>query len=69
MTLRLPCLAAPVYPRECGGTLDLPKSMTPSEGLSPRVRGNQDVTPPQGYAVGSIPASAGEPIVIGGQDG
>ena len=53
-----------VYPRECGGTRvpdptgDLPK------GLSPRVRGNPPARWKRGDALGSIPASAGEPATL-----
>ena len=50
-----------VYPRGCGGTAS--SGIVPSTilGLSPRVRGNQDVNGDPGPAVGSIPAGAGEP--------
>ena len=50
-----------VYPRVCGGTTYDATGVTPTDGLSPRVRGNRsgryDVTE---YAR-SIPACAGEP--------
>ena len=53
--------AAPVYPRECGGT-DLMFSVFGTfEGLSPRVRGNQPHAHGQRRCRRSIPASAGEP--------
>ena len=50
-----------VYPRVCGGTLNVPEGGQLVEGLSPRVRGNLQawgcvIAPP-----GSIPACAGEP--------
>ncbi len=50
-----------VYPRVCGGTtwrLDLHRS---SQGLSPRVRGNQCDQGPRARPRRSIPACAGEP--------
>ena len=50
-----------VYPRVCGGTLDLIHTPRARPGLSPRVRGN----PPREMAAQglkrSIPACAGEP--------
>ena len=52
---------AEVYPRECGGTVDLQLMLTCMVGLSPRVRGNLD---PKRFTMSplrSIPASAGEP--------
>ena len=50
-----------VYPRVCGGTiLDLAeREQLP--GLSPRVRGNQDLRQHVLYLTRSIPACAGEP--------
>ena len=62
-----PCvvLACPVfdwvYPRECGGTRFIPPAATPRTGLSPRVRGNQDIGITARPLARSIPASAGEP--------
>ena len=50
-----------VYPRECGGTAQDLGNMDAAEGLSPRVRGNPLHGGQQGFVVGSIPASAGEP--------
>ena len=50
-----------VYPRVCGGTLPWCGSSQPSNGLSPRVRGNQPGTLPNVNHAGSIPACAGEP--------
>ena len=53
--------SARVYPRECGGTA-LPFDPTISaRGLSPRVRGNRRAAKGEVAALGSIPASAGEP--------
>ena len=51
-----------VYPRECGGTMPPPPSWESRKGLSPRVRGNLlCLAKPVLFAMGSIPASAGEP--------
>ena len=50
-----------VYPRVCGGTTERLGPKPPTEGLSPRVRGNLRVAPHEGRRVGSIPACAGEP--------
>ena len=52
---------ARVYPRECGGTSAGNRSRTRPRGLSPRVRGNPRSNTRNNGAVGSIPASAGEP--------
>ena len=46
----------------CGGTLPWCGSSQPSNGLSPRVRGNQPGTLPNVNHAGSIPACAGEPM-------
>ena len=50
-----------VYPRACGGTSDRPTSAYEMVGLSPRVRGNRDLSAPVSAHSGSIPARAGEP--------
>ena len=50
-----------VYPRECGGTWTPSCHTRTRMGLSPRVRGNRDLALGHPLAVGSIPASAGEP--------
>ena len=50
-----------VYPRECGGTHLATGYIPPPNGLSPRVRGNPAVRRVRLIALGSIPASAGEP--------
>ena len=50
-----------VYPRVCGGTPDVYNFLPPTEGLSPRVRGNQIPARVQAVIVRSIPACAGEP--------
>ena len=57
-----PSVAAPVYPRVCGGTQMASQWGAKADGLSPRVRGNPK--PRQGHAAyaGSIPACAGEPV-------
>ena len=52
-----------VYPRECGGTADPTSPPAEPLGLSPRVRGNREFSRGNGERHGSIPASAGEPIV------
>ena len=51
----------PVYPRVCGGTLARPRPHTPTQGLSPRVRGNRERLGKGRVRQGSIPACAGEP--------
>ena len=58
-----------VYPRVCGGTVKTSGSEFSSWGLSPRVRGNQDLGPHGGDLGGSIPACAGEPVWRGGWSG
>ena len=50
-----------VYPRECGGTIRVMVCPVPYSGLSPRVRGNLRGERLELAALGSIPASAGEP--------
>ena len=50
-----------VYPRECGGTLVRRAIRSSRYGLSPRVRGNRLPLLLSLCAIGSIPASAGEP--------
>ena len=50
-----------VYPRVCGGTPCRVACVPSLPGLSPRVRGNLNVTPSQVDTMGSIPACAGEP--------
>ncbi len=52
---------AGVYPRACGGTINLEGRFVSDKGLSPRVRGNRCW--PRGYRGKdrSIPARAGEP--------
>ena len=50
-----------VYPRAGGGTVTLVWLMRPSQGLSPRRRGNQARGDGCFPARGSIPAQAGEP--------
>ena len=59
-----PALKAAVYPRECGGTSGAKGWALSPTGLSPRVRGNLLVQP---YTIAhqrSIPASAGEPVLL-----
>ena len=56
---------ARVYPRECGGTPDARAPEPDPLGLSPRVRGNPSVIPAGQAGHRSIPASAGEPALLG----
>ena len=53
-----------VYPRVCGGTGERGHGSSPPPGLSPRVRGNQDLLAGSAIGEGSIPACAGEPQPI-----
>ena len=50
-----------VYPRVCGGTLEYVMAVIMRRGLSPRVRGNPVLRIFACFAIGSIPACAGEP--------
>ena len=50
-----------VYPRTCGGTVDVHKGKRGTQGLSPHVRGNLRAASRRRRANGSIPARAGEP--------
>ena len=50
-----------VYPRACGETALSFVDKNPSEGLSPRMRGNQTCTSGNAELAGSIPAHAGKP--------
>ena len=50
-----------VYPRECGETFVTKKWAPQGAGLSPRVRGNQELPAVRQPFHGSIPASAGKP--------
>ena len=52
-----------VYPRVCGGTQLDYASISASEGLSPRVRGNHYDLIHRVLETGSIPACAGEPPI------
>ena len=49
-----------VYPRACGGTHFTGAILTPHLGLSPRLRGNVQLTRLLVHQMGSIPALAGE---------
>ncbi len=53
-----------VYPRVCGGTTGFRRSVEPSLGLSPRVRGNPNVRRSASVPRRSIPACAGEPTSV-----
>ena len=50
-----------VYPRVCGGTDPSSRQAPSTPGLSPRVRGNRELSTPKPPNYGSIPACAGEP--------
>ena len=52
-----------VYPRACGGTLNLLDHVDGNQGLSPRVRGNRVGMARPIRRAGSIPARAGEPML------
>ena len=54
-----------VYPRVCGGTVNVELLETVEEGLSPRVRGNPSHSVVRVDRRGSIPACAGEPLLNG----
>ena len=53
--------AGQVYPRVCGGTVHPRLHRLPTDGLSPRVRGNPKALGLELVIPGSIPACAGEP--------
>ena len=53
-----------VYPRECGGAVRSTLPLHIKQGLSPRVRGSQWAVRFGGIFLGSIPASAGEPVNV-----
>ena len=53
-----------VYPRVCGGTISVTGKHQQLQGLSPRVRGNQNGSNHDDAGFGSIPACAGEPDTI-----
>ena len=59
--LRSDPIAAEVYPRVCGGTLECRAHRIACQGLSPRVRGNQEDPLCPRPPARSIPACAGEP--------
>ncbi len=52
-----------VYPRACGGTEIGQLRLFRNQGLSPRMRGNQDRKGELPGSPGSIPAHAGEPLL------
>ena len=52
-----------VYPRVCGGTVELDRRPRFVRGLSPRVRGNLAIEGGRSSGRGSIPACAGEPAI------
>ena len=53
-----------VYPRVCGGTDDCVGYCHNASGLSPRVRGNRHHSGGRRNDARSIPACAGEPVVV-----
>ena len=59
----IPAPQPAVYPRVCGGTDAGAGGNDGGEGLSPRVRGNQEGKRQSAGQPGSIPACAGEPCV------
>ena len=56
--------ATRVYPRVCGGTGETGLAQGADHGLSPRVRGNLGTIVPDAVPRRSIPACAGEPLLI-----
>ena len=54
-----------VYPRACGGTIDMDRDTRWIKGLSPGMRGNRPGKRPSATGTGSIPAHAGEPRTWG----
>ena len=60
---KVPFLLAISNPRERGGTEGGTRPAPGEEGLSPRARGNLQRMPDDGRIRGSIPASAGEPLL------
>ncbi len=50
-----------VYPRGCGGAMNMPRDQVAAWGLSPRVRGSLSAAGAARLFEGSIPAGAGEP--------
>ena len=53
-----------VYPRVCGGTYRRWRSLRRGLGLSPRVRGNPRLLHQHPRQTRSIPACAGEPVLV-----
>ena len=66
VVLGLLSTAATVYPRVCGGTPERRRRRPPWAGLSPRVRGNRLRLGRRTVSNGSIPACAGEPVIVRG---
>ena len=61
---RLGLLQVKVYPRPRGGTCSSVMGVSPSPGLSPPMRGNLKAFAHRPVAQRSIPAHAGEPIIL-----
>ena len=57
-------LLGKVYPRACGATAALPQAKHAATGLSPRMRGNRGEEKQLAAVRGSIPAHAGQPVVL-----
>ncbi len=55
------------YPRGCGGTDEIHEVASHSDGLSPRVRGNQRLGLGNTGLLRPIPAGAGEPVPVSGE--
>ena len=53
-----------VYPRVCGGTVNPRRGPFARQGLSPRVRGNPGIPIRRPMSRRSIPACAGEPVLV-----
>ena len=60
----MPPAKALVYPRACGGTTCVAISSITPNGLSPRVRGNRACLVYYDAQIRSIPARAGEPVIL-----
>ena len=64
LTRTTKCARSTVYPRVCGGTTSCPQMQMPTDGLSPRVRGNPSWYGKRPPPTRSIPACAGEPSPV-----
>ena len=57
-------ISSRAYPRVCGATIPMKTRRTPTDGLSPRVRGNPVAELHGDARVGPIPACAGQPFLF-----